>query len=49
MTKLQLTTGFETYLYNFVEGTINNIIFARDYIIVQTDVDNYKLYYNEIK
>ena len=49
MARLQLTTGFETYLYNFVEGTITNIIFARDYIIVQTDVDNYKLYYNEIK
>ena len=49
MTKLQLTTGFETYLYNFVEDTINQVIFTRDYILIQTDTENYKLYYNEIK
>ena len=49
MTKLQLTTDFEIYLYNLVEGTIRKVIFARDYIIIQTDIDNYKLYYNEIK
>ena len=49
MTKVQLAPEFETYLYNLVEGTINSIIFARDYMIIQTDVDNYKLYYNEIK
>ena len=49
MTKVQLTTDFETYLYNLVEGTINNVILERDYMIIQTDIDNYKLYYNEIK
>lgn len=49
MTNVQLTTDFETYLYNLVKGKINNVIFARDFIIIQTDVDNYKLYYNEIK
>lgn len=49
MAKLQLTIDFETYLYNFVKGTIIGVILARDYIIVQTDIDNYKLYYNEIK
>ena len=49
MIKVQLTTDFETYLYNLVEGTINNIILERDFMIIQTDVDNYKLYYNEIK
>ena len=49
MANVQLTTDFETYLYNLVEGKINNVILARDYMIIQTDIDNYKLYYNEIK
>ena len=49
MAHLQLTTDFETYLYNLVDGTIENVIFARDYIIVSTNIDNYKIYYNEIK
>ena len=49
MTKVQLTTDFETYLYNLVDGTIKNVIFARDYIIISTNIDNYKIYYNEIK
>ena len=49
MTNVQLTTDFEKYLYNLVEGKINCVILERDFIIIQTDVDNYKLYYNEIK
>ena len=49
MTKVQLAPEFETYLYNLVEGKINNVILERDYMIIQTDIDNYKLYYNEIK
>ena len=49
MINVQLTTDFETYLYNLVEGKINRIILERDFMIIQTDVDNYKLYYNEIK
>ena len=49
MAHLQSTTDFETYLYNLVDGTIENVIFARDYIIVSTNIDNYKIYYNEIK
>ncbi|WP_291630171.1 hypothetical protein [Clostridium sp.] len=49
MIRLQLTTDFETYLYNLVDGTIENVIFARDYIIVSTNINNYKIYYNEIK
>lgn len=49
MIRLQLTTDFETYLYNLVDGTIENVIFARDYIIISTNINNYKIYYNEIK
>lgn len=49
MIRLQLTTDFETYLYDLVDGTIENVIFARDYIIVSTNINNYKIYYNEIK
>ena len=49
MAHLQLGTDFETYLYNLVDGTIEHITFARDYIIVSTNIDNYKIYYNEIK
>ena len=49
MLHLQLTIDFETYLYNLVDGTIEQVIFARDYIIVSTNIDNYKIYYNEIK
>ena len=49
MAHLQLATEFETYLYNLVDGTIKHVIFCRDYIIISTDIDNYKIYYNEIK
>ena len=49
MAHLQLTTEFETYLYNIVDGTIEYVTFARDYILVSTNKDNYKIYYNEIK
>ena len=49
MTKLQLTTDFEIYLNNLVDGVIKQVIFARDYIIISTNIDNYKIYYNEIK
>lgn len=48
MPHLQLTTDFETYLYNLVDGTIEHISFARDYIIITTNIDNYKIYYNDI-
>ena len=49
MPRLELAPEFETYLYNLVDGTIKCVIFARDYIIISTDVDNYIIYYNEIK
>lgn len=49
MPRLQLTTDFETYLYTLVDGTIEHISFTKDYIIITTDIDNYKLYYNELK
>ena len=49
MPHLQLTTDFETYLYNLVDGTIEHISFARDYIVITTDVDNYIIRYDEIK
>ena len=49
MVHLQLTTDFEIYLNNLVDGIIKQVIFARDYIIISTNIDNYKIYYNEIK
>lgn len=49
MAHLQLTTDFETYLYNLVDGIIKQVTFHRDFIIVSTTIDNYKIYYNEIK
>lgn len=49
MPHLQLTTDFETYLYNLVDGTIEYIILARDYITVSTNIDNYIIRYDEIK
>lgn len=49
MTRLTLAPELETYLYNLVDGTIEHVIFCRDFIIVSTNIDNYKIYYNEIK
>ena len=49
MPRLELAPEFETYLYNLEESTIKRVIFARDYIIISTNIDNYKIYYNEIK
>ena len=49
MPRLELAPEFETYLYNLVDGTIKCVAFARDYIIISTDEDNYIIYYNEIK
>ena len=49
MAHLQLATEFEAYLYTLVEGTIDRVIFTRDYIIIQTNINNYIIRYNEIK
>ena len=49
MPRLEWAPEFETYLYHLLEGTIKCVIFARDYIIVSTNIDNYIIYYNEIK
>ena len=49
MPHLKLTPEFETYLYNLVDGTIKQILFARDEIIISTNINNYIIRYDEIK
>lgn len=49
MAHLKLTTLFETYLYNLVDGTIEHITFCRDYILITTNINNYRIRYDEIK
>ena len=48
MPRLQLTIAFETRLYNLIKGTIKHITFTPNYMIITTEIDNYKVYYNEI-
>lgn len=49
MPHLQLTTGFETYLYTLVDGIIEHIAFTIDSIVITTDVNYYIIRYDEIK
>ena len=49
MPRLELAPEFETYLYNLVDGTIKQILFARDEIIISTNINNYIIRYDEIK
>ena len=42
MITFTLTSEFETRIYNLVDGIIQNITFAKEYMLVTTDIDNYK-------
>lgn len=48
MITFTLTSEFETRIYNLVDGIIRNITFAKEYMLVTTDIDNYKVYYKDI-
>ena len=48
MITFTLTSEFETRIYNLVDGIIQNITFAKEYMLVTTDIDNYKVYYKDI-
>lgn len=48
MITFTLTSEFETRIYNLVDGIILNITFAKEYMLVTTDIDNYKVYYKDI-
>lgn len=48
MITFTLTSEFETRIYNLVDGIIRNITFAKEYMLVTTDTDNYKVYYKDI-
>lgn len=48
MITFTLSGEFETRIYNLVDGIIRNITFAKEYMLVTTDIDNYKVYYKDI-
>ena len=48
MITFTLTSEFEKRIYNLVDGIIRNITFAKEYMLVTTDIDNYKVYYKDI-
>ena len=48
MITFTLTSEFETRIYNLVDGIIRNITVAKEYMLVTTDIDNYKVYYKDI-